>query len=100
MPKRIPDRYSLIILAIYLIVRVLPTKTAFELMARVLGVSSKNFFKTKNIKSNIWEVFPGMNNQSVKALTKEMVENFGRHLAEIVHITAFRDGRQSGLPLA
>ncbi len=94
MPKRVPDRYSPIIWTIYLLVRVLPTKTASELMARVLGVSSKTFLKTKNIKSNIRDVFPDMDNQSVKALTKEMVENFGRHLAEIVHIPAFRDGRQ------
>ena len=94
MPKRIPNRYSLIILAIYLIVRVLPIKSASELMARVLGVSSKTFLKTKNIKSNIRDVFPDMDGQSAEALTKEMVENFGRHIAEIAHIPAFRDARR------
>ena len=94
MAKRIPNRFSPFISVIHSLVRLLPAKTASELMARVLGVSSKSFLKTKNIQINIRDVFPDLDDQSVKSLSGQMVENFGRHVAEIVHIPAFRDGRQ------
>lgn len=94
MAKRLPNRYLLLISAIHLLVRTLPTKLASELMARVLGTSSSRFLKTQNIEINICDIFPDMDNKSVKSLARQMVENFGRHVAEIAHIPAFRDGRQ------
>lgn len=94
MAKRIPNRFCPVISAIHFIVRMLPAKTASDVMAFVLGASSNTFLKTSNIHKNIRDVFPDMDDHAVNDLAKEMVENFGRHVAEIVHIPAFRDDRQ------
>lgn len=92
MVKKIPKRFSPLIAALHFTIRRLPAKQAAALMAYVLTKGSNIFVKPTNMRRNIRQVFPEMDEPAVEALANEMLANFGRHIAEIAHATDFRDG--------
>lgn len=94
MGKQIPKRFSPLISVLYFAIKHLPVKSASALMAYVLTKGSNVFVKPNNMRSNIREVFPELDKPAVDALSKEMLANFGRHIAEIAHISDFSDGRR------
>jgi len=94
MRKRMPKSLNALIAMSFPLVRLLPVKIATELLASVFGRISSVFLKPDTIKSNIQVAFPNLNESAVDALIVRMAANFGRHIAEIVHISTFGSGAQ------
>ncbi len=93
MSKKISSRLNPLISALHFAIRSLPAKQASDLMAFVLSKAGGSFVKSVNMRRNIREIFPEMSEPEVDALSREMLANFGRHIAEIAHIPDFRDGK-------
>ena len=59
-------------------------------MAFVLTKGSNIFVKSHNMRTNIRYIFPNMEETKVEEIAQQMLANFGRHIAEIAHISDFR----------
>lgn len=76
----------------------LPLRYASEFMALVTGNFSGFFIKERAIKRNLYQAFPGIDKAELDALTRRATANFGRLVAELVHISSFhRDGNGTAL---
>ncbi|WP_223421251.1 lysophospholipid acyltransferase family protein [Tateyamaria pelophila] len=93
MPKKISKRFNPLISALHFAIRRLPAKQATALMAFVLSKAGSSFVKSTNMRRNIQEAFPELEEGKADALANEMLANFGRHIAEVAHIPDFRDGK-------
>lgn len=78
---------------LYPLVRILPTKVASELLAAVVGRLARFSLKTEKVRRNLRVAFPDRDEASLDALTRGIAANFGRQVAEIVHIPNFAAGR-------
>ncbi|MGA9408835.1 MAG: lysophospholipid acyltransferase family protein [Roseobacter sp.] len=94
MAKQIPNYLNPFITVFHLAITRLPFKTASSLMAFVLANSGRTLTKSGNMRKNIREVFPDLEEPAVEELTKKMLANFGRHIAEILHIASFKKGKR------
>lgn len=92
MPKTVSNRFNPLIGAIHFAIRRLPIKHASALMAFVMTKGGNAFVKSVNMRRNIREAFPDLEATEVDALASQMLASFGRHVAEISHISDFRDG--------
>ncbi|MDA9224857.1 MAG: lysophospholipid acyltransferase family protein [Tateyamaria sp.] len=90
MAKKIPKYINPLISFLHFAVRNLPTKKASALMAFVLTKGSNIFVKSHNMRTNIRYIFPNMEETKVEEIAQQMLANFGRHIAEIAHISDFR----------
>lgn len=93
MTRQVSNRLNPLITALHYGIRRLPIKRATALMAWVMSKGGDTFVKTANVRRNITEAFPDLDEAATEALTREMLANFGRHVAEIAHMADFRDGR-------
>jgi len=74
-------------------VKLLPVRTATEVMAFLGRRFAKFFTREKNIKKNLRIAFPDMDGPSFDTLMGDITANYGRLFAEIAHIPSFKSGR-------
>lgn len=91
MSKRLPKILSPIIAAVHFAATRLPFKIAQPLMAFIMGTGGPIFIKSRNMRTNICDVFPDLDEAAREALIKTILANFGRHIGEILHTASFRD---------
>lgn len=93
MANRVPKYLNPFISVAHLAITRLPFKVAYFLMAFVLTKGGGIFLKTKNMRRNIRAIFPDLEEPAVESLTRKMLANLGHHVAEIFHITSFREAK-------
>ncbi|MDC0116043.1 lysophospholipid acyltransferase family protein [Octadecabacter sp.] len=91
MGKRVPKVLGPFITAVHFTISRLPFNQASALMAFVMGNSGPAFIKTINMRRNIRDVFPDLEEPAIDKLIKMVLANFGRHIAEILHTTSYKD---------
>ncbi|MEP2921700.1 MAG: lysophospholipid acyltransferase family protein [Sulfitobacter sp.] len=82
-----------LIASMHFVIRTLPFRIAQPLIAFIIKNSGGILIKTSNIKRNIADVFPHLSKAEIDALTKEMLANTGRHIAETAHMKSFKEGK-------
>lgn len=92
MQKRMPKGYSLLLPVCYFLTRILPVRTASEVLARFFRSHGEKFLKMHCIRKNLRDAFPDLTPDEVEQTATEIAENFGRHIAEIIHAPDFRAG--------
>jgi len=78
----------------YAFLRALPVKMASDLMAVFIGRVAHHLVRERKIRKNLRTAFPDLDESGVDALTAEIIANFGRVLAEVVHISTYAAGKQ------
>ncbi len=78
------------------VLRLLPVRTGTALMAYLVsrGRIRDALFNTTAMKGNLLGAFPELDRAGADRLTKQIAANFGRLVAEIVHMKTFKDGKQ------
>lgn len=87
-----PKGYSLLLPVCYFLTRILPVRAASEVLARFFRSHGDKFLKMHCIRKNLRDAFPDLTPDEVEKTATEIAENFGRHIAEIIHAPDFRTG--------
>jgi len=67
---------------------------ASDLMALVIGRFAHYLVREKKIRNNLMTAFPDLDQAALDATTKKIVANYGRLLAEAIHIPTYVAGKQ------
>jgi KDO2-lipid IV(A) lauroyltransferase len=67
---------------------------ASDLMALVIGRFAHYLVREAKIRKNLMTAFPDLDQPALDATTKKIVANFGRLLAEVIHIPTYAAGKQ------
>lgn len=94
MPKQMHSATGLLATAGFALLKVLPVRMASDLMALFVGRFAHYLVKERKIKKNLRIAFPDLDQPALDALVKKIAVNFGRVLAEVVHIPTYVAGRQ------
>jgi len=78
----------------YPLVRMMPVKLASRVLAALAGRLSGVFAKTHVMDRNLRAAFPEMTDAERLAIRQAIIANFGRLMAEIVHMPTIAAGRQ------
>lgn len=73
----------------YPLVRLLPVRVASELMAAAVGRLAKHCVRLDAMRRNLRTAFPELDDAAIDRMTRNIAANFGRQLAEMVHIPSF-----------
>ncbi len=92
--KRMHSATGVIATAGYALLRVLPVKMASDFMALFAVRFARFLVREKVIRRNLRAAFPDLDEPALDALMKKIVANFGRLLAEVVHIPTYVAGKQ------
>ncbi|MDA9865264.1 lysophospholipid acyltransferase family protein [bacterium] len=93
MGKRIPKYLSPFFATLSFVAARLPFKTSYFLMGIVVNKGGEFFLKPRNMRANLREIFPDLPEPAIEDLTKKILTNFGRHIAEIFNIASFKQGK-------
>ena len=93
MPKRTHPAAGPLVAVMYPLLRALPTKLASEVLALIVDRFGRGSMKTKRIRQNLRIAFPDMGDAAVETMVRRIAANFGRMIAEIIHIPSFASGR-------
>lgn len=93
MSKRAHPVAGRLAAVLYPLVRSLPTKVASELLALIVGRLARLSMKTDKIRRNLRVAFPDRGDAALDAMTRRIAANFGRQVAEIVHMRSFASGK-------
>lgn len=94
MAKPIPKYLIPTITVLHFFITKLPLKVAYFVMVFVMVKGGEVFLKPKNMRRNIREAFPDLEEPAVEAVSKKILANFGRHIVEILHIASFKEGKR------
>ncbi|MHA1527879.1 MAG: lysophospholipid acyltransferase family protein [Alphaproteobacteria bacterium] len=94
MSKKMHSASGVLAAAGFALLRVLPVKMASDLMAVFIGRVAHHLVRERKIRKNLRTAFPDLDESAVDTLTTEIISNFGRVLAEVVHIPTYVAGRQ------
>lgn len=78
----------------YPLVRVMPPALASDLMAGLVGRLGKHFLRPETMRRNLQGAFPDLDDAALDDLTRRIAGNFGRQIADMVHIPNFAAGRR------
>lgn len=92
-PARLAALSALTFVA-YHVIRVLPVRHASDLMALIVSRVVPFVLKRRKMAKNLSRAFPHLKRTEIDPLRRRIAANFGRLLAEIVHIPAFASGAQ------
>jgi len=95
--KRLHPVTGVIATAGFVLLRVLPVKMASDLMARFVSKFAHYLIGEKEIRNNLRAAFPDLDQSAVDATRKKILANFGRVLAEVVHIPTYVAGKQGAI---
>ena len=95
VPKRMHPAKGVLAAAVVTLLRVLPAKMASDFMALFAVRFARFLVREKVIRRNLRAAFPDLDESAVDATTKKILENFGRLLAEIIHIPTYVAGKQA-----
>lgn len=77
----------------YPLVRLMPLRVASELMAAVVGRLAGHVVRLDEMRRNLQTAFPELDERALDDMTRRIAANFGRQIAEIVHIPSFSAGK-------
>ena len=92
-PARLAALSALAFVAYHVVGR-LPVRRASDLMALVVSRLAPFVVKGRKMNKNLARAFPDLEPGEIDPLCRRIAANFGRLLAEIVHIPAFASGTQ------
>lgn len=94
MPKWMPTGLDVLVAVSFPVIKFLPVKTASVLLASVFSRVSWLFLKQRKFRGNLRAALPDLDERTLDDTIKRMAANFGRYVAEVVHISKFKNGAQ------
>lgn len=94
VPKLKHPGFAALTALAYPLIRLMPVKTATRVMAVLAGQTAEVFAKPHVMDRNLRAAFPEMNDARRLEIRKGIVANFGRLMAEIVHMRTIIAGGQ------